>query len=375
MNGLPISGIVEVNINATPVDVAAKIGCNKGLIIGTSAVIIPGDRVKSFKNFAEVVYAGFTDAMPEHLAAKKYFAQKPAPKLLYIGRHDAAATEPVETLVQAIPLCLEKAEDAYGVYVCGASDADITQATILIELEAKRMVFFESSNNDCLVAAPAADDIFTSLSKVPLERAIGIYSEVPYAGAGLMGLALGRETGLENSAFSLSYLTLEGVAAEPVTPSEYSILMAKNGNVVANRGQNYKLLHMGRTLSGVSYDDVMYIDMTQNAIEDRVMAAVAGTRTKLPQTDAGMAVVIAAVTNAREYMVDVGYVAEGIWNGDEIKSLLPGDVLAGGFMIFAESFASLSQQDREARKAPPITVAIKTSGTIESVVINVNVNL
>ena len=375
MNGLPISGIVEVNINATPADVASTIGCNKGLIIGTSVIITPEVRVKSFRNFAEVVSEGFTDAMPEHLAAKKYFAQKPAPRLLYIGRHDAVATEPVETLIQAIPLCLEKAEDAYGVYVCGASDADITQTTTLIELESKRIVFFESSNNDCLIAAPAADDVFTALAKVPLERAIGIYSKVAYAGAALMGLALGRETGLENSAFSLSYLTLKGVAAEPVTPGEYAILMAKNGNVVAKRGQNYELLHMGRTLSGVPYDDVMYIDMTQNAIEARVMAAVAGTRTKLPQTDAGMAVVIAAVTNALEYMVDVGYVAEGIWNGDEIKSLLPGDVLAGGFMIFTESFASLSQQDREARKLPPITVAIKTSGTIESVVINVNVNL
>ena len=87
-------------------------------------------------------------------------------------------------------------------------------------------------------------------------------------------------------------------------------------------------------------------------LKARVMEVVAGNRTKLPQTDAGMAVINSAITNACEYMRSVGYIAEGVWNGDEIKDLIPGDVIAGGFMVFIDSFATMLQADREARKAP-----------------------
>jgi len=76
-----------------------------------------------------------------------------------------------------------------------------------------------------------------------------------------------------------------------------------------------------------------------------------------------------------EFMRDIGYIAEGIWTGETINELSAGDAVAGGYMIFVDSFATLSQADRELRKAPPVYVALKTSGTIESVVINVNVNL
>ena len=132
---------------------------------------------------------------------------------------------------------------------------------------------------------------------------------------------------------------------------------------------------MGRLADGTPYDDLMYLDMTQNMIEAGVMGVIASGQTKIPQTDAGMAIILSAVNNALETMRGIGYLAEGVWTGQAVKELQPGDVVPGGFVIFVDSFSTMSAVDRAARKSPPITVALKTSGTIESVVINVNVNL
>jgi len=374
MSVLSISGIVQVNINVLPSAPVIDVGCNKGLIVGDSTVISVLDRVKSYRSLLEVSEAGFTDEMPEFLAAKIYFAQKPAPRVVYIGRHDSGAT-PAETIQAAVLDCLVKAPEVYGVYVCGASDADIDLVAKDIDLGGDKMLFFDTKNTDSLVASPAAPDVFTTLKTNSVERAIGIYSATDYAGAALLGAAMGRENGQENSAFSLSYATLYLVTPESVTAEQLAILMAKNGNVYAYRGQAYELLHMGRCISGTPYDDVMYLDMTKNVIEARVMEVMTGNQGKIPQTDAGMSIIVSAVSVALEFMRDIGYIAEGIWTGETINELSAGDAVAGGYMIFVDSFATLSQADRELRKAPPVYVALKTSGTIESVVINVNVNL
>ncbi len=375
MSGLSIGGIVQVNIDVRRVLSDAGVGCNKGLIVGSSAVIDPAERVKKFLNLKEMVAAGFTDTMPEYLAAKLYFGQRPTPRVLYVGLHDADA-DPAETVLDAVKAIREVEHEHYGVYVCDASDADIDLIAQEVEQGGHGMLFFDTNNPDALVASPAAPDIFTSLGNKDLTRAIGIYSsKTTYAGAALLGVAMGRETGEENSAFTLTYAPLLGVEPETINETQLTTLMAKSGNVYAVRGQNYHLLHMGRGIDGVPYDDTMYLDMTQRVIESRVMEVITNNGSKIPQSDAGMSVILAAVSDALEYMREIGYIAEGIWNGEEIGELRPGDAIAGGYMVFADSFAMQSQEEREQRKAPPVWVALKTSGTIESVVINVNVNL
>lgn len=374
MNGLSINGIVDVRINVLPSGTAVSVGCNKGLIVGDSEVITPEARVAEYNSLAEMIDAGFEVTDPEYEAAVVYFAQRPAPKVVFIGRHNTTSPS-TETIEDAIADCLAKSQEWYGVYVCGSSDADIVKVAAALDGADRGVVFFENTNADCLVASPLAPDIFTALRTAKAERAIGMYSNSDYAGAALMGLAMGRETGLENSAFSLSYATMNGVSVEVVTKAQLDILMAKNGNVYITRGKGYNILHMGRCVEGSSYDDLMYLDMTKDFIEAKVMQVMTGRVGKLPQTDSGMAVIVSAVTSALEEMRKIGYLAEGIWTGEPIKTLETWDVVPGGYLVFAEPFASLSQADREARKSPPITVALKTSGTIESVVINVNVNL
>ena len=53
----------------------------------------------------------------------------------------------------------------------------------------------------------------------------------------------------------------------------------------------------------------------------------------------------------------------------------PGDILEKGFLLWADSYDNQSEADRAAHKAVPIQVALTLAGNLESVVINVNVQL
>jgi len=69
-----------------------------------------------------------------------------------------------------------------------------------------------------------------------------------------------------------------------------------------------------------------------------------------------------------------GFIAPGVWNGGEVLNLTNGTTLDAGYIVMAEAVADQSQADRDARKAPPIYVCIKTAGAIHYVTIAVNVN-
>lgn len=381
MSVLGIDNIVKVNVRVVPSSPSVATGCNVGLIIGSNNVISKETRVKLCNNLQEVASAGFDTDDAEYKAAALYFAQEPAPTKLYIGRQDKTPKDPEdpdspepETVAVALTACKEAAPETFGVYICDSSDADIQQAATTIEALGG-VLFYNTNNPDSLVANPEADDIFTLLSEADKKRAFGIYSNTAYAGAALLGLAMGLETGLDGSAFTMAYTNLNGVTSENITKAQLDILLAKNGNAQVTRGQGYKMVQMGRLADGTPYDDLMYIDMTKKLIENNVLGVLVGNKPKRPQTDAGMAVIVSAITNALEKVKNIDYIAEGVWNGENIRDLQKGDVLAGGYAIFVDSFATLSQADREAKKAPPVWVAIKTAGTIESVVINVDINL
>ena len=96
---------------------------------------------------------------------------------------------------------------------------------------------------------------------------------------------------------------------------------------------------------------------------------------KLPQTDDASAQFITAFSS-----ILAGYTARGVlatapWRGAAVGSLSPGDYLENGFALWADSYDNQSEADRAAHKAVPIQAALTLAGSLESVVINVNVKL
>lgn len=373
MARLSIDNVVQVNIGVASTGRTSNVGNNVGLIIGPSTTITPGDRVKVVSNLTEVADLGFATTAPEYLAAQAYFSQNPAPQSLVIGRR--VTGESGETAAAAMIACRDKNEDFYGVYICSATDADIASAVAEAEELGLTMVFFDNANPDCVVANPSSADIFTNLKSASRKAGIGIYSNTDYAGAALMGLAMGLEDGADASAFDLYFKNLAGVETMDVTEEQIATLIEKGGNVYINRGRNTKLIDDGQCVNNEPYDEAMYIDLTQKVIRQNVLDVLTNQNVrKIPQTDDGMALILSAVTSAMEYMKRLGFVAPGVWTAAPFMSVNTGDVLSAGYMVTADSFDTLSAADRAQRKAPPVYVAMKLAGSVRSVVINVNVN-
>ena len=464
-NTIPLTDIVEVNVNVSPVAVVRD-EFNIGLILGESAVIPYATRAKRYANLA-AVGLDFGDTDAEYLGAVSYFGQSPTPPALWIGRYRKTGIAEVQSLVigakcshaESVQVFLDGTtfsvalttnddtalkvatairgatftgwttggtsatvtftKNATGVcsspfgYREGTSGASgtLTQQTvgeadetILDAINACRSV-----STEWYGLALAKDIIASEMLDIQavLDIADGVEAIVPSAvffnlidetyqlvadlenlkDAGyvktismvdndlghiaLMGKALGLN--YEGSpAFNLAYKSLVGVTPQ-TDAAKLATVLDNNGNIYVNQGVSYDLLRQGQMASGAYYDEVLYLDMLVNDIQIAIMTALTGSP-KVPQTEAGMTQLIAAISRACDSYVTKGFIAEGVWNGTAVLNLATGDTLSKGYMIQSLPVAAQSANDRAARKATTMYVCIKLAGAIEHVVINVNVD-
>lgn len=189
-----------------------------------------------------------------------------------------------------------------------------------------------------------------------------------------MGYAMGANTGLANSAFTLAYKPEVGVVPEPLTTTQFKTIIGYNGNVYTNYGASYNLLVNGTMADGVPFDEVLNLDVLTNDIQTSVMNALTTAGPKVPQTEEGVSLLVSAITVPCSNARTRGVIAPGVWKGAPVLNLRTGDTLSMGYMVLADRLTNQSQADRDARKSPPIYVAVKLAGAIEHVVIGVVVN-
>jgi hypothetical protein len=260
--------------------------------------------------------------------------------------------------------------------VCGAVAADHKAIGAWVESAQPSSVYaYTSQDADAL--AGTADNVFDYLRDRTYKRSIGQYTNPatgsPYAIAAIMGYAMGQNLGTANSAFTLKFKQEVGIAAEAISTSQISNIENANGNVYLNYGNYYNIFEQGVMPDGQFFDEILNLDMLVNNIQLSVMDLLYGNP-KIPQTDPGVTQLIHAINLACENAVLIGFLAPGTWTGNAILNLANGDVLPKGYMVQAYPISAQLKADREARKSPPIYVAIKEAGAIHSVLIEVRVD-
>ena len=372
MATLPLTGIVDVTVNVSPIT-SIRVGFNTALILGNTAIITPEQRIKSYSSLAAMVADGFATDDPEYLAASVYFAQNPAPSKVFVGVIDTD-----ETLVDALTACREMNSEWYVAIpteglVATLSDVDITNAATYIESAQPSSILALSLNN-----ASTYLDTMDTLKVGAYRRTISMLDNVvanasKTAIAGIIGYAMGvNKPG--SAAFTLAYKSIIGI--EPLTTlSEVDLqaILDVNGNIYVNQATYYNLFRQGKMASGASFDEVLYLDMLIEQIKFNVMVALT-TSFKIPQTNEGINILSNVISNACEDSVANGFIAPGVWTGPTILNLNTNDALSRGYLVQFDSLATQSQIDREARIAPNCYVCVKTAGAIEHVVIAVTVN-
>lgn len=364
----PLSDIVSVNVVVSPA-AATNNGFNTGLIVGSSTIISVTDRVKVYSGTDAMLADGWAGTEPEYLAAQIYFSQSPRPNKVVIGRWNSTGSE---TAVAAVTACRAANNAWYAAYVCGAAKADILAVAAYIESATQLSTYFYDTK-DTDVLPGTAGNVMQTLKAAKRRRTFGQYSTVLYAAVAAMGYAMGANTGLDNSAFTLAYKSEAGVTAESLTSTQVSTVLGYYGNVYTNYGATYDLLVQGTMHDGTHFDEVLNLDVLSNAIQTSVMNALT-TSAKIPQTEGGVSVLVSAVTSPCESARKRGALAPGVWKGAPILSLKTGDTLSTGYLVLADSMDNQTQADRDVRKSPPIYAAVKMAGAIEHAVIGVIVN-
>lgn len=365
----PLSNIVSVTVEVSPI-APAQSTLNLGLIVGSSTVISTTTRTVKYSSTSDMTSGGWAGTEPEYKAAEAYFSHSPRPSSVVIGRQDATVPE---TPLEAVTACRASNTDWYASYVCGAADADIEAVAQYIESVTPLATYFYDTQ-DAAISAGTTPNVMSTLQGDKYQRTIGLYTaSVEYAGAALMGVAMGLNTGLANSAYTLAYKSLVGITPDDLTTQEVTNIAGWNGNTYTSYASKYDLLAQGVMADGTPFDQVINLDTLTNDIQTASVNVLTGSP-KVPQTDAGVTTLVNAVTSVCANAATQGILGPGIWTAAPVLGLKTGTNLPLGYLVLAATLASQSQTDRTARKSPPIYVCVKMSGAIEHVVIGLIVN-
>ena len=113
--------------------------------------------------------------------------------------------------------------------------------------------------------------------------------------------------------------------------------------------------------------------MIAQDLQNAAVSLLAENPDKLPQTDDASAQFMNAFSSVLAGYTSRGILATMQWRGPAAGSIQAGDYIENGFALWAESYDAQSESDRAAHKAVPIQCALTLAGSLESVVITVNV--
>lgn len=364
---LPLSLVADITYNLPSIS-APQFGFDLGLILGTSDVIDPTDRVVVYSSLAEMVEAGFSVFSEEYLAATRYFGAESQPSQIAIGRWQSG-----EQPLTALQDCRAKNQDWYIAYIPSADDDDHLDIAAYVEtLDAPYTQYFLQSANSTVLAG-ASGNLFETLHNQGYTRTHGLYSTSAHAIASIMGYAMGATNTLANSNYTLKFKKLPGATPDNITTQQYNNITAVDGNAYVNMGNFYNLYANGTNFGSQYFDVMIGLDMLINLIQNALMEVLT-TTPKVPQTEEGMGSLKSAISQQCDKMATQGFIAPGVWKGANILNVKTNDTLALGYVVLSEPIDDQDETDRANRIAPPIYVLIKLAGAIHTVAVRITVN-
>ena len=370
---LSINTIASVIVN-TVRSSSSPASFDTGLLLVSDANYAAARRLKSFDSASEAASGltgmGFGASTEVYKAAVKYFAASPAPGRLLVSCHPAS-----ESLSEALDAVLDQTASFYGVLVVDTvSAADwLTFAQHVEGLSVPLMLFVPVTGT--VENATASNGTLDKLHGASVKRAVPFYCAAASDCGAVMGTAMGLERSHKGSAFALCYKTVSGIQPSSLTQTEVDSLKALGCNVYVARGYTHLLLENGSVASGGRYDEILYVDKIAEDLQNAAVTLLAENPDKLPQTDDSTAQFINRFSSILMGYTDRGVLASSAWRGSDVGPVRNGEIIENGFTLWADSYDDQSDADRAAHKAVPVQVALTLAGSIESIVITVNVQV
>jgi hypothetical protein len=284
-----------------------------------------------------------------------------------------AAEEPVDCIATLANMSSAWYGVMFAASVMPTSSQVLANAALIESLSVSR-IYGVTEIDARVLDSTYTNDLASLLSALLYRRSFVQYSPNVYAVASLFGRAFSVNFNANRSTITLMYKQEPGVNAEDITESQAVTLKNKRCNIFVKYDNTTSIIQYG-VMSGPAYfDEIHGLDWLQNAIQNSVYTLLYTTSTKIPQTDSGSNQIVNEINGVLEEAVNNGLVAPGLWNADGFGQLVRGQFLKTGYYVFALPMALQAQSERETRKAPPISVAVKLAGAIQEVDVIVNVN-
>lgn len=119
---------------------------------------------------------------------------------------------------------------------------------------------------------------------------------------------------------------------------------------------------------GLYFDQLTNQIWLRTTVQTTVANLLFTTRNKIPQTTQGVNTIVNAVISVLNQGVINGMIAAGEWNSPDTFGVYEDfmrNIRTQGYYVYFTPLAQQAQADREARKCPVISIAVKEAGAIE----------
>lgn len=220
----------------------------------------------------------------------------------------------------------------------------------------------------------SVDNIYKKLYDAGLDHTLAMFDKNDmYPASSALARLLSTNFAANNSTLTLKFKQQPTITADEITATEFSKAKRLGINVYTYF-DDVAMIAEGTVIGGKFADEIVILDWFVDAVQKEVFARLYKSPTKIPLTDKGQAVLVAAVEKVCLEGINNGAFAPGTWTGDSFGNLTTGDYLEKGFYVWAAPMDTLSDSDREQRRATPIQTAVKLAGAIHSSDVIVNYN-
>ena len=378
---LDLSNVINISILSAPQTLGTP-NINTAALISSEAK--PGSfgttEFRIYTNATEVAKDFGSSSKAADIAAK-FFAQNPNPLTTggYLAIVPRLNPGPIETIEDAIIRVTNKVF-FFGVLV----DEEIIEATFVdltTFIQTLDKIFFYTSSDP---ADYQPDGLLDDLRQASKTHTRGLYygEQVPAANepwlfsAAYAGRALSTDFSGSLTTTTLHLKQLATVVPDATIDQTELVAAGLAGvDIFVNIASIPALFTSG---ANQFFDEVYNELWIKSALQTAGFNYLAGTNTKIPQTESGMEGLKNVYRNVCQQAVTNGFLAPGSWTSPDVFGN-PEDLIRSvddiGFYVFSLPVAQQLQADREGRLAPLVQIAIKTAGAIHKSNVIVNVNL
>lgn len=263
---------------------------------------------------------------------------------------------PNETIAETMAACVAYDSDFYGVAMTSRANADILAMAAWCEANGKLY-------GTCVAGADVLDgadntDIASQLMLNNYFRTFSFYhtDAGDFPEVAVMSRCFTVTPGGETWALK----QLAGVNVDLLTETQYNVLKSKNVNTF-ERFRNLSLTQNGKVAAGEWIDVIRFRDWLEEEIKTNVVVAMIN-RNKVPYTDAGIAIIEAAIRQALNRGQATGGIAPTEYDENGNENL--------GYTVTVPLAANISPNQKASRILEDVQFTARLAGAIHVVEID-----